>query len=549
MSREILSPFGSDEVDEIEHAIATIERFTLSHEEHDLPTLEHLELQNDTLKLKPLSSIEKTLSCLMEAVSQGKRLEKKQKQKPLKGKLLHSVDVITIALLKLQNEKNRDMALQKRLLHTAHRYNATLRLVEKEPTSIVTKIKRFFFKAAGWLIDEEMQASKIRLPHSFGELQKPIKGSIAQKVSTLCQTALPKRQEIDLFRAKAHTLLTQGGLQGGLQGEHSFNVVEEALKSLRNSPVEALLRSEHLLSLKQTISPLPGEVIEFNGDFSRSKSMSIPIPESFKVAASAVQTGYPHPLQHGAIAFTKELLPSMLLRPYLAPNVEKLLKKREEIAEKLLPNGALNAKAKELLRLRKKLFFEHRNELLPYLRMYVEAFFREANIPIPKLDPSFSTEHFFEEVSALHAAIMETAIFLPMKRLEQAWISGSIKNGDDCKTIITSSVEKSASDEYKSAFSNALSKAVVAIGELLYSEKVGFTPKPLDAFSKKVLSVAFQELSDFIHELEHVPASEKELYDWIVTLLKGKIAIFTERTCSDVLVDELEAYYSLRAQA
>ncbi|MDB6081558.1 MAG: hypothetical protein JWO53_830 [Chlamydiia bacterium] len=533
---------STSENDKLEHAISIIERFTLQHEDSEVPTLEHFELQNGTLELKNLSSIEKTLSCLMEAIFQDKRQQRKKEQKPLKGKLLQSVDTIKIALLKLSSgNQTLDKELQTRLLTTAHRYNRVVRLAKTEPRTFSERIKRFFFKAAGWLIDEELQASEIQflgspLPRKFTQHTHD---NTSQKIASVLQATLPQRQEIDLFHVKAHTLLTKEELP--------HNVIEEALKSLRTTPIEAYLSSEHILSLRQTISSFPGETIELKGDFSRVKAMSIPISGSFRVASQAVQTGYPHPLQHVGITFSEKLLPTILLRPYLAPNVDALLKKKQEIAHRLLPTGDLNSKAKALLQIRKEVFNKYKDELLPLQKEYVQALFQAAGTELEVLDGYFTelvrSDTFFEEMSELHTKVVEHTLTHPITHLEQAWLSNSLKEYADFQKSIKQASKKPLSTPYEQALGSLLTKALLPISELFFSEKLDFSPQPLDNFSKKVLACTLNELSDFIYELEMFEATEKNMLPWIIHLLKQKIALFSEETAPLELANELEAYF------
>src|SRR6185295_3122616 len=166
------------------------------------------------------------------------------------------------------------------------------------------------------------------------------------------------------------------------------------LKALRGSSIEATLSSDEIVSMRLPLSLLPGEELIVTGDFSRKQAISVPIKESFKIIAKATQTGFPHPLQHAGFGFSDAFLPTLLLRPYLAPKLDLLLKKKHEIAYALMPRGHLNEKAKALLQLRKQVFQKNKIALLHVQKKCVEAFFEAAKPANGKLPTAVINAYF-----------------------------------------------------------------------------------------------------------------------------------------------------------
>src|SRR5947209_1330797 len=128
----------------LEQAIETVNRFTKLNEKNEVPSLEGIELNNGLLEVKPLSTLEKTLQRFLSAISEEQRTKQKQHAKAIKVVLLRSVDILKVALLKLQNGAPCEQRLEERLLETITRYN---NVVKKAPQSLPEKIKYELLKA------------------------------------------------------------------------------------------------------------------------------------------------------------------------------------------------------------------------------------------------------------------------------------------------------------------------------------------------------------------------------------------------------------------
>ena len=578
----------------LEEAIETLDLFTAQHIDGVVPTLENFEIQNGTFEVRKRSTLEKTLSLLVGAVSEKMRKEQRGKLKPIKGKLLHSVDTIKIALMKLKNGHLLDHALKERMLRVVHRYNAIVGGAKKSPSSLTEKIKYFFFKRADWVIDDEMLQSEIHIPQNVfyhtsankvrdsktglqHKFSYHISDSTSEKIaSSICISAsheAAQKQELELFCLKAQALLRRGVLPH----IHVAGSLHDAMQSLFSSPIETTLSANSILSLKQTISPFPGEEIELYGAFSRSRGISIPIKDMFQIASQALQTGFPHPLQYTGFAFSEKLLPRYLLRSYLAPHVELVLKKKRKIAEELLPTGSLNAKAKALLHLRKKIWKAHQEELCSFQKKQLLTLFQSAKEKVAIVDELFeraekhdsATLTFFEKFSRMNQAVIERFITHPICVVEQVWAKhDKLKATIDWQKIYRDEIEKVKTEllsrhenckspqekiglNYKLALGSIIGINACAILQLISSEEHQSAPCKLDAFQKKMLASTFYQAITFHHELEHLDTADKEiekkLYRSIVASFEQEILLFSlPDEPKEALVEELESYYNLR---
>ena len=267
--------------------------------------------------------------------------------------------------------------------------------------------------------------------------------------------------------------------------------LHDVINALRSLPIEASLSTESILSLRQSISSLPGESLEFMGSFSRKRHMSIPIKESFKLTAKATQTGYPHPMQHIGMSFSEKLLPHLFLRPYLVPLFQQLLDREREIAERLLPSKGLNKQAKELLVLRKAVFRTHKGILLAKQKQFVHAFFTAAAIAADAVDPYFTKLlqklDFFEESSILHAKVITDVLHTPLLVLQNLWVHKGVESHIESQNILRGAIDNApfTNDPYELAYRTAISKALFSVSGFIFSESFDLPVLSLDLFFEK----------------------------------------------------------------
>jgi len=486
-------------------------------------------------KLHDLASIEGALSLVM---SRRRRQARNQHHIIMKGQLLRSIDTIKIALLRLEAGHLRDTALGEKLLRVTERYNAILKKTKSSPRTWWQKLLHHAHKLHGGFFDEEFEEIEMPDLASRKISQVATHRSLEKITGVLRDTARPCCQEVDLFYAKAYTLLKHEGQP----------VLDEALRTLKTCSLEATLCRDDILSLRGAISPFPGETIELSGNFHRSGPWSVPIKESFTIRKTSSQSGYPHPLQHIGICFSEKLLPRSVLRPALARGVSQLVSQRRDLAKKLESGGALNRKAKELLLARKKLFRDEKTILLPLLEECLESFFFAAGVQAPPIREYIEGfgDSYFEALSSMCAKQVASTITRPIELCEQKWLSDTVTKLEDFETILSEALVTEKESGFPASFGAALAKCVPSVVPFLFSERLGQTPPHLDLFSQKMVAAAFQEQMDFISELEKI--EEAQLLDWTISLIKKKTDLFRADSVTSPCIEELENYFIARSR-
>lgn len=223
---------------------------------------------------------------------------------------------------------------------------------------------------------------------------------IEKKSSTVSEDPIaPSTQEIDAFRMKAITLLKHH--------EVRFTSIAEQLKIIREVPIllidpppYAKSISHSIITMQQTLSPLPGETIELKGAFKRHHSQSIPIPESFHLASRSAQTGFPHPSQYTGWSLCPQIVSEDLW-----------VHKMQKMAKQLMPEGSLNKKAKHLLTAKHQTFNTHSQLFLNLHHQLNQRILKKAQFPEnPTLDTFYAIlkteKNVYDVLSRTHEIIV-----------------------------------------------------------------------------------------------------------------------------------------------
>lgn len=286
---------------------------------------------------------------------------------------------------------------------------------------------------------------------------------------------IASKQEIDAFRMKAITLLKHHQVQ--------FTSLTEQLHLIREVPIVAIEHTiqsksiaESIIAMHQTISPLPGEMIELKGSFKRyldTKVRSCPIPESFYINTQSKQTGYPHASQHNGWTVPHEFIKD-----------SNELKKMKELAEKLMPQGIWNAKAKELLKLKQHIFDGN-------LSLFLSLHKKIANrlIEIAKTDPENTVNLFFEHLST------QSKVYHYLSGIHQS--------------ITTHSKQQFQED---------------VINKYVHLMQSTFHTIGMDRSSYFEL-LALKHFQEFIFEFEHLKMDHDYIYQWLNKTLESDLLI------------------------
>lgn len=511
----------------VELALQTLEQFTTKAQKSSLFSLDLFEFSDGKLLSKKKSPLQKTVTFFIQAFSREKRIQQRRMHNSVKRVLLKSVETIKIALMKNHLSNRSCDADKERLIQVASHYNACIIGSQNPPRGLFAKARYYVLRALGYFLDDDVQKSIIFIPkkrlmhHHESPRCEPV------TIGTIIMPSAVQKQAIELFHAKARTLLHTNTPE---------SVVHELIKTLRSTPVEMVATSDSIISLQQKFSCLPGEVLELKGDFTRTEKITIPIKESFHLRTNASQTGYPDATQSTGLIFSCECLPKYILKPYSAPKFAQLLAKKEEIAEKLLPDGAYNKKAKELLRIRKQLFISQKAVLFPLLQRLILLLFAQSSHPQPLLRPFIEKleqqKEYFPLYCALHSDAIEKYLAAPIREREQHWLSGILTEAH-FHAPATSSITAS----YDAAVAHLLAPCVGPISRFL------FTGAPLTApLPQKIIVSSILDLENFITELETLPTTEAAMLPWLINCLSKKITLLApSATASHPILEELSA--------
>lgn len=512
-------------------------------------------------------------------------------------------------------------------INTINRYNHALKKEQASPKNLGEKINRFISEQTGLTNDELVQnpieVSKAAVVHHDETLTKPtsrlalkagrnvtvspLSPSSADKIASVAkplrevkaQAAKPSIDEINAFQVKANTLITEHGI--------SLDLIRDALYTIKQAPIEATLNktdigertAASIISMRQILSLLPGEVMELTGSFQRidpSSNFSIPMLETFRLSATSTQTGHPDPRQHNGWALPHALLPVYALRPHQLPLLQPIYQRRSEAQVALLPKGRLNNRARQLYVLKRKAFEKDKETLLKLHFDLNQALIESCPSTPYSEAANFVLPRFFEQLkdhpNALdylgeaYQKINEAVAIFPNDKLREAYvtrlrpglltedaegrfqeantllreeISANLQNIQNLKPASKHEAE-SASIDFICAMGVLLSDAVRHILLQHYSEIVGFKPPMLDDFEQKLQACVHKHLINFLDELTSDESLEDEGILEIIQMrmrysLEEEITLFQAKTFDDVdptlteYVHELESYYHARYYA
>lgn len=436
--------------------------------------------------------------------------------------------------------------LSERVLHSISSFNK----LSHTPTRWYQKLFLFFFK-------------KKPLKKTIS-LQPPSHQKKLEQVSTILTQALLKQEE-DAFRMKAITLIKKKGI--------IFPSIEEALKTIRETPIytSTPISASSILVLSQTLTPFPGETLILKGSFKRTPKgplPSTPISDSFELSTKSIQTGFPYPSQHTGWALSDALIP---LHPHQIeelPLLDKLFTKKETIANAFFDQKPLKKHAQALIRLKEKAVQEQPDSFINLHQQLCFSILSAAPKHLVSSTASGSIIAFYEWIAMQPSPYMESSkwwrefiyqfLTLPFETLQESWIEQ--KNLDllneDPKLSLATAKEILRDDlknrmisqetpEVVQNFYHSLKPILAVSAQNLFlqsvSEVIEFHPPQLSCFEKKLQSLAFTQLQDYIAELEN-PLPENPLGK-IQRTLTCEIELLNTQETYHSLVSKLEEYY------
>ena len=161
------------------------------------------------------------------------------------------------------------------------------------------KIKRFFLKAAGWNIGEEIAIPQQQRPqHTLAhKISPPLSNRTTGKITSIIHSgqiltdyekSLPQPWEVDTFRLKGLALLQK----------HTGLALGTCLDLVHSGLITSCSTQEHF-SLEQTLVPFPGHKVCLHGSFARDPlNPKRSIPHTFNCEVHALPEEFLDPMQY-----------------------------------------------------------------------------------------------------------------------------------------------------------------------------------------------------------------------------------------------------------
>jgi|GEM_PF-3992003 len=472
-------------------------------------------------------------------------------------------------------------------------YNRVLHQARRPPDSLLAAIYRYIVERSGYYPSVE-SLNEVILPydvyHKISDLNPHAK-KIARLTSSTFQSKDISGHEIpqhvmDALRMKVSRSLA----------DHAFNfeAIREALNWMKESPIQTLVDTgetpkEGDIVLSQQISPIPGEVFKWIGavqKFSSPEPKSFQLlPGSFQLTHETRQTGYPYPAQHTGRALSGRLIPTPLRLEGL--ELEAILRRKNETARSLLPDGVYYWKARQQFKCNRQAFNEradtlltfHHAQCLEFLKLFksrvdltqIDLFFRVAR---QEADPFTFFSQTFEK---LNRVLIEN----PFEFVQDAWLERRFTKLHDesahvrfeaTRSLLHSTMAETIASLEGQKLEETHPSEKARLGFLLsfgllyarfvepillqeLSEKINFKSPILDDACRKIQALAFHELLQFLDELEKAPKLSQD--EWVAQTQEKLEKRLKEDTCilrtshfEDLnpqivsLIEEVQTYYA-----
>lgn len=607
---------SNDPTAEIQAAIEKLEKFVEQNQTKEVLHVQHLDVQNGGVNASSTTSnlFKKTMNFIASAFSDKVREMQIKKHACVQNEIIGAIKVVTSNYLfivdKLKNGNQAQKKLAASALAAINRYNEAIVQARKQPPKWSKRIVKFLYDRIGISIDDQPTRTVIELPSPIlihNEFSKKIEPSkkITQKFDSPSTAASTQKisffikkqneigvkiskQEEDAFRMKAIALLHSYG--------NPFPSLSDEQRAIRVTPIQAIAENSETVTLFQKYTTYPGETFEVQGSFKRARQSScssIPIPESFHLSSKSVQTGFPHPSQRAGWALADQLIPIMPQKLDRLLILQPIYQRKHEIAKALLPNGNLIAKAKELLKLKRLSFEEHKKENLEAHYRLNKAIVQAAitsNQTVPLIVDHTIDRYFalleqkpnaFDYLCETQQTLIESFIGQPYEKLKNDWLEHShpeLTHADShmrCQAALNSlekefqkvleqvqeqhkqltTEEELSTLDYILCMGQILSKPCQVIILQHFSEIIGFTAPTLKDFEKKIQLAVYKQLKEFLEEFDLIDINQTEdqnrnqLDLHLKKQVESDIAIFQAQSFEDIehpaveIIHELEQYY------
>lgn len=354
------------------------------------------------------------------------------------------------------------------------------------------------------------------------------------------------KQAAELFQMKVLALLERYGIASN----------PEARSIVKSSPIHTTMEADEnaTCTLTQTLTLFPGQTIVVKGQSvldPKTKTISRLFPDTFFISLKSTQTAFPHASQRGGWALVNQLLPECPQRMDLLDGLAELFLRKKRAMQDLLPHGPLIGKAKQLLKVKKKVFAAHQTELLNMHHQHSLVLAPHAGDVVDEFFGGLHRHpHAFDCLVETNQAICEYFISNPHQQLFEAILNG--KHTDlgsphaelryrGAKAILEQTLNGvEPQNDYIRSMGHILGKASHHIILQYVSEDLVFEPPVLTPFERQMQAAAYRQVHDFLNELDSPLGDEQAVYE----LMKAQIIADLEGDLG--YTDALAAYFQQR---
>ena len=580
---------------ELQRALANLETFAQSIENESYANLSQFEVKEGKLVAISGKALSTIMSLAYRIVLPLKY--KAQAEQKVLEEVLESSNVVRSYFPLFQILEDGDIEQQKFVDHVKGaiaRFNKVIDKVLEPPPTLAGRMVHFFYEHSRQMMGSRLkkinfpQKASLKidfppLPTAGDETYRinPKKNceataSASHKITILHDTIRPSsplsKQTLELYAMKVITLL----------GQYAFLPHAEASIIVEKTAKEVFLdKQAQLLTISQKLVPMPGQhldvAVSFRADPLTSK---FTIPTAYQVSDRAVQSGFPHPLQHNGWALADFLLPVSLPNIEEFPHLDRLYKTKQTNASQLLPRAELAEKARKAIRLKRAVFKENKKLYLDLLQQLTLAIVKAA--PPARLSASFEkvsaaffataavSPYPYDFVADAHQLVLECAICRPQKGLQRFWLEHALQsefliNFDKLKDIFFAEyqqgleellTQKQKSDSphekclltYCLELSSIFFEPAAHIAMQHYSEVFRVAPPSFDLFTQKLQAALYIQLFEFQKELnssfdqESMKLRLKSLLENDITLFESEDLLALDWEAMKA-VQELNTYY------
>lgn len=353
----------------------------------------------------------------------------------------------------------------------------------------------------------------------------------------------------------------------------------EARSIIKQTPILASIEeNQPKYTLTQTLTPFPGQTVRVIGtsEFDpHTRKIHRISPKTFAIALESNQTGFPDPLQRAGWTLSHVLVHDYPQRiDYLQESVQ-VLQKKKLISATLLPHTQGLDKAKQLVKMKKKLFGENLQEFA--------ALHKKLACLLAKNDSSFeldAIEQFFAALPTVanpfewlsHAHQMAADLFIaqPQQALIHSILNDRFgkfgKKSENCFPNVSTSLEiiiKEAENQlqlqqekanatteqvklyYVTQMGKVIGHASMPILLQYLSEDLMFPPPELKLFQQKLQALAYRHVLDFFEELSF-SLDPGQVHSWMKKELLDDIALLEGGASGLEIPQELSKYFAFR---